>query len=77
MHILGLLCIFCVFSLWTGACISREIIIETINFLKSKMRDTTETNSQLFGLRFDALSVNIIHFVIIYKQTETIMQFAG
>ena len=29
------------YIIWRGACISRDIIIETFNFQKSKMRDTT------------------------------------
>ena len=55
-----LMWVFLCITLWTS-CISREIIIETLNFPKSKMRDTTG----------DQLS--IIWFVLLCAKCSSVM----
>jgi hypothetical protein len=55
-----LMWVFLCITLWTS-CISREIIIETLNFPKSKMRDTTG----------DQLS--IIWFVLLFAKCSSVM----
>jgi len=58
-----LLCI----SLRTGACISRNIIIETFNFRKSKMRDTTGNKLSIIWLALWCTQCSSVMFDIIRK----------
>ena len=58
-----LLCI----SLRTGACISREIIIETFNFRKSIMRDTTGNQLSIIWFALRCAKCSSVTFGIIGK----------
>jgi len=55
------------YIIWTGACISRDIIIETFNFQKSKMRDTTGNQLSIIWFAFRCAKCLSVMFGIIGK----------